>query len=332
MKDVIIFGAGNNGKLLFDILEPWKRVAFYLDNDTNKIGNMCRGRDIRSVSSMEISDSRQYDVLLSVDNDDIRNQLSDMRIHYYNISDFFYEKRIMHERDLYIFDKFLYNKRDVQALFKQSISNYFREDYYNAENKRIIENFCTNKNGFYDVADALDFDENVYWQRPVLRLISNIIHSINGAEHVCDIGCGEGALIIELKKEGYSVTGSDASRTVQIYLRKKGIDIRCESIENCSFSNDEFDVVVCTEVLEHVFDIEKAMSSINKICVIGGNVFISVPYGNECGHVSHVRQFTENSLANLLMQNGFDIINVQRVPCTNDDYLSHILCWGVKRK
>jgi SAM-dependent methyltransferase len=44
------------------------------------------------------------------------------------------------------------------------------------------------------------------------------------------------------------------------------------------FPNKYFDSVLCTEVLEHVFNIEEVMSELNRILRIGGNILITTPF------------------------------------------------------
>lgn len=69
-------------------------------------------------------------------------------------------------------------------------------------------------------------------------------------------------------------------------LKLIGIDIvNCQdvdivtSVENMliHFTECEFDLVLCNDVLEHIFDWRTAINNIKKVCKIGGIIIITVP-------------------------------------------------------
>lgn len=50
------------------------------------------------------------------------------------------------------------------------------------------------------------------------------------------------------------------------------------SIENTSFENESYDVVIALSVLEHVDNLDKASIEINRITRKGGKVFLQTPF------------------------------------------------------
>ena len=70
-----------------------------------------------------------------------------------------------------------------------------------------------------------------------------------GVTSVLDVGCGDGAVTNSLVDDGLEVTGIDASKVALSYFRGKSI---VGDIEKLPFANDSFDVVISTEVLEHL--------------------------------------------------------------------------------
>jgi SAM-dependent methyltransferase len=56
----------------------------------------------------------------------------------------------------------------------------------------------------------------------------------------------------------------------------KGVDHLC-SVENIVdvFGEKSFDLVLCTEVLEHIKDWKLAIKNIKKICSVGGNILLT---------------------------------------------------------
>ncbi len=56
----------------------------------------------------------------------------------------------------------------------------------------------------------------------------------------------------------------------------KGVDIVCDVMDAISkFGRNSFDIVICTEMLEHVFDWRKVIGIIKGLCVVGGIMVIT---------------------------------------------------------
>jgi SAM-dependent methyltransferase len=93
----------------------------------------------------------------------------------------------------------------------------------------------------------------------------------------------KGKMIIEIGS--YDVNGSirsmvealNPAKYVGVDLMKgPSVDLICsaEELLNC-FYKDSFDVVICTEMIEHVLDWRKALSNIKKICKPGGQILLT---------------------------------------------------------
>jgi len=54
-------------------------------------------------------------------------------------------------------------------------------------------------------------------------------------------------------------------------------DMRCEDLTRLTFENDLFDVVITSDVMEHVFDPSKAFSEIFRVLKSGGLHIFSIP-------------------------------------------------------
>lgn len=76
--------------------------------------------------------------------------------------------------------------------------------------------------------------------------------------------------------------------------------------------NDYFDIVICTEVLEHTLQPFKAVDEIFRIVKNNGNVFISVPYNFRIhGPLPDCWRFTEHGLRALFSK--FSIIDLSQI-------------------
>lgn len=96
-----------------------------------------------------------------------------------------------------------------------------------------------------------------------------------------DIGCGGGLLCEPMARLGAEIVGADASETnievAKIHAAQSGVtvDYRATSAEDLADANEQFDVILNMEVVEHVADIDLFMASCCKMVKPGGLMFIA---------------------------------------------------------
>jgi 2-polyprenyl-3-methyl-5-hydroxy-6-metoxy-1,4-benzoquinol methylase len=103
-------------------------------------------------------------------------------------------------------------------------------------------------------------------------------------KRILDLGCGNGVIACRLLDEGFDLYGLDASESgIKIADNKYPgrffvRDIATESLP-AELAHLEFDLVVSTEVIEHLYDPRSYMKFIrNVLGKRGGDVIISTPY------------------------------------------------------
>lgn len=101
-------------------------------------------------------------------------------------------------------------------------------------------------------------------------------------KNILDIGCGGGLLTEGLHHRGGNVTGIDmADRSIEVaklHAQDSKLDIRYELSTAEEYANryrDEFDIVTCLEMLEHVPDPESVINAAIALVKPGGWLFIS---------------------------------------------------------
>lgn len=102
----------------------------------------------------------------------------------------------------------------------------------------------------------------------------------------CDIGLGEGYTLNKLYESGMRANGIDISSFAVEYLdekfSKEGKDIRLMAgdISKINLEANQFDLVTCFDVLEHVLpgELEAAIENIKHALRNGGHLIGSLPY------------------------------------------------------
>jgi len=85
-------------------------------------------------------------------------------------------------------------------------------------------------------------------------------------------------------------------------------------------SDDNFDIIVCTEVLEHTINPFNAVAEIKRILKPGGKVCVSVPFNFRIhGPLPDCWRFTEHGLRQLFYD--FDVIELNALETTSRDLM-----------
>ena len=99
---------------------------------------------------------------------------------------------------------------------------------------------------------------------------------------VIDIGCGGGILTESMAKKGADVTGIDLSekalQVADLHSLESGVQVRYELIsaeDMAAREADQYDVVTCMEMLEHVPDPAAIVQACASLVKPGGHVFFS---------------------------------------------------------
>jgi ubiquinone/menaquinone biosynthesis C-methylase UbiE len=113
-----------------------------------------------------------------------------------------------------------------------------------------------------------------------LSIIGNISKELD-SEKILDAGCGEGHCLEHIN----GVLGEREYYGVDI--TKEAIDsasTRCKyaklfqaNIKKLPFDDNYFDLVICTEVIEHIYDTKAVLSEIERVLKPGGNLIITFP-------------------------------------------------------
>lgn len=331
MKDIVIYGAGRMGRILLEMVQPIFYVRYFVDSDEEKQGQYIETKLVLSPDVLQ--NEKNVDVVLSIQSEQVEKYLTEQNINYYKNKNFFCRSDVKKKRDEYLLDRFLNNFQELNALFYEETSDWYRKKYCSRENEVFANKLLSNENNEENNYNNFQLYYDEYLEnRADMRLILNLIHKNNRAKSICDVGCGYGELIKKLHSEKFKVLGIDGSQVKIESLKDIGIDAEQHDIENMIWKREKFDVVTCLHVLEHVKSVNKVVEAIYKILSDKGQVYVSVPYQGFIDDVTHVRQFTINKLANLFTNQGFKVINIQTLPYLNYEANNTILLHAQKIK
>lgn len=137
-----------------------------------------------------------------------------------------------------------------------------------------------------------------------------------------DVGCGAGTFLEASARSGWEAVGVEVSRTAAEHVRGRGFEVFCGELENANCPDDHFDVVIASEVLEHVANPRAMLEAIARVLRPGGLLWTTTPHGRgisarilglEWSNVcppEHLQLFSVASIKALLSVAGFSRVEV----------------------
>lgn len=116
---------------------------------------------------------------------------------------------------------------------------------------------------------------------------------------VLDVGCGSGHLLARVRSlwPSAELRGIDFSqKSVELAQRlHPSIEFQGLSVFDLSQIDSKFDLILCTEVLEHLQAADEAIEKLYSRCAPGGSVVITVPDGRSDTFSGHFNFWTPES-------------------------------------
>lgn len=115
--------------------------------------------------------------------------------------------------------------------------------------------------------------------------IARELSALTGLEGklVLDVGCGFGGAVSILDRMGARCVGIDMNQEELVLCRQRlslhglATTVLCADAYNMPFTNESFDIVICTEVLEHVKDKNSLIAEMSRVLKKGGVLYLSFP-------------------------------------------------------
>lgn len=140
---------------------------------------------------------------------------------------------------------------------------------------------------------------------------------------ILDYGCGDAVMVQFFHGLGYQVEGIDISQVVISNNQKKYPHLNFKLITPdtpAPYPDQSFDVIFCSEVIEHLYDVSFAFSDFDRLLRPGGRLILTTPYHGLLKNLviacfffethykltwQHIRFFTKKSLTEMCLNHDF---------------------------
>ena len=124
-------------------------------------------------------------------------------------------------------------------------------------------------------------EENYWWFEARRHFIIKLVKKLKLERNskILEIGCSGGPLIKELNNLGFNnVHGIDISPEAISRCTKRGLrNVQIMDAAATNFKDGEFDLIISSDILEHIKDEEKALGEWERILAPYGNLLVFVP-------------------------------------------------------
>jgi 2-polyprenyl-3-methyl-5-hydroxy-6-metoxy-1,4-benzoquinol methylase len=177
-----------------------------------------------------------------------------------------------------------------------------------------------------------------------LRMLTALLADEDGPQVIVDVGCGDGAATGMVHRLGHTVVGIDWSMMALRHAQQQGLLLIRGGVDapGLPLATGSADVVILSEVIEHIVDTDSAIDEIHRVLRPGGRLLLSTPnlaawynrgllalgvqpiftevslrgvYGRPGSQVAgHLHMFTKRALTGFLTARGFTCERVEGAP------------------
>ncbi|MBN1618310.1 class I SAM-dependent methyltransferase [Candidatus Dojkabacteria bacterium] len=198
----------------------------------------------------------------------------------------------------------------------KSDENVYNLIYSNLDKVPGYDRYAEYKKNIKKSDDPLGYlseREETYWA------IYNVLNEIKDKSlKILEVGCGQGYLTYAISKKGFNIRGVDISENAIRLAKESFGDLYevADVLKLSETSSKKYDVIIATELIEHLEHPDAFMNAFQKMLNPGGRLILTTPNKSLFGvnviwdtdlPPVHLWWFSENSMKIMAQKYGFDV-------------------------
>ncbi|MBI4407880.1 MAG: class I SAM-dependent methyltransferase [Candidatus Kerfeldbacteria bacterium] len=163
------------------------------------------------------------------------------------------------------------------------------------------------------------------WKR-WLQGVNNTCHyHVTPNSKVLDIGCGNGASLLDIQAQGAEAVGTEEDRNVEPIAKALHLQIHFGDVSTSTYADQSFDFITMSQLLEHIPDPAAFLKRVSQKLKPTGQIIMSFPNIDGWNrrhsgrrwinwHIPyHINFFTPKSIRLLADQSGLKLMSLQTI-------------------
>ncbi|HYG93449.1 MAG TPA: methyltransferase domain-containing protein [Nocardioides sp.] len=165
-----------------------------------------------------------------------------------------------------------------------------------------------------EIAKSAALEERHWWYAERRALVRRTVAGWVPGRAV-DVGCAGGGNAVVLRDLGWQVTGLEHNPEGVRIAASRGLPVVRGDGRRLPFPDGRLDLVLSTDVWEHIDDDEAVARETARVLRPGGRALVAVPCSMELwsGHdvaLGHVRRYEREQLLDLVTRAGLEVVDV----------------------
>ena len=157
-------------------------------------------------------------------------------------------------------------------------------------------------------------EESHWWFQARRSMVGRLISDQDRRASILDLGCSSGILMLFLKQLGFEdVSGIDLSPQAVDLCHRRGLtNVFVMRGEKTNFPDNKFEIIIASDVLEHIAESAQALKEWHRILKPGGRLIIFVPafqflWNAHDEKNQHYRRYSREEIERVLQNVPFKI-------------------------
>jgi SAM-dependent methyltransferase len=165
-----------------------------------------------------------------------------------------------------------------------------------------------------EIRKSASLEDRHWWYSSRRKMLRRLVAPVTPGRAL-DVGCGSGGNTAVLRDLGWQVTGLEYSPAAAELAHARGLDIVQGDATRLPFPDGSFDLVISTDMWEHIEDHEAVARETARVVRPGGRVLVAVPCSMKLwsGHdlaLGHVRRYEKDTLRAVIEGAGLEVVDL----------------------